>query len=154
MLSTLFRLRLWYNNHPLIPCQSSAKPLTPGRNLEPTYKQVAYSNLLSTFSCDKKLCWTLFFLTIGGMNVSSRTIRLKPSSGSDNGKGNFVFLLPLLSFSIDEQLGRALLFFALLKVSVCMIYTLTVFFHFSYANTEFVDHRIAKTRTGEVVSLF
>ena len=96
-----------------------------------------------------------FYLTIGGMNVSSRTIRLKPASVSDNGKGSVVFLLPLLSFSIDEQLGRALLLFDLLKVSVCMIYTLTVFlFHFSYANTEFVDHRISKTRTGEVVSLF
>ena len=72
-----------------------------------------------------------FYLTIGGMNVSSRTIRLKPASVSDNGKGSVVFLLPLLSFSIDELLGRALLLFDLLKVSVCMIYTLTVFFFIS-----------------------
>lgn len=47
------------------------------------------------------------------MNVSSRTIRLKPASVSDSGKGTLVFLLPLLSFSIDEQLGRALLLFNL-----------------------------------------
>ena len=68
-----------------------------------------------------------FTLTFGSMNISSKAIRLKPASVSDSGKGDVIFLVPLLSFSIDEQLRRAMFLFDLPKVSVCIIYALTVF---------------------------